>query len=88
MNDAWVPSRAIACGTAPLLPLPASGERERRVASLDAIALGSQRTPTRLLLQSDGATGAEDAVGPRLQVRIDVVHIGSNVGIVGEALHD
>lgn len=41
-----------------------------------------------LLPQSDWPTTAERAVGARLQVSIDVVDIGSNVGITGKTLHD
>ena len=39
-------------------------------------------------LQSGWPTGVEDAVGPSLKVRIDVIDIRGNIRIIGEALHD
>src|SRR5215475_8544976 len=50
---------------------------------------GAESKPSAmLLLQPLGTPAAERPVGARLQIGIDVVHIGRHVGVVAEALHD
>ena len=73
---------------------PSRGDRRRRDGEIGFTAQRSHLSVARdlvalfpLLAEADRTTAAQYAIGARLEVGVDVIHIWRDVGITGKALH-